>query len=234
MKAGAILGLLLLAIPAGAATVGFDAAADPFEPAAAFRVVLDLPVAAARGVTLGAGYDQRSFWTFENDGGNDRVETDFAPSVVLSRRHGTWTWAASYLHQSNGRLDAASRSWNRAVGRVTRHGDRWRASLALWAAFRVEDTNPDLRRTVGDGELVLAATGDGAWGGEAHLGFTFDPLDGTPLANATLRFTRRLPERVFPGGGVRALAEVRWGRGESLARNEEITRVLRVGLRVTR
>ena len=226
--------VLLVASRGEADVLRFDAAGDPFDRSAAFRLDLDLPVLSRDALVLGAGYAQRSFWTLDNDGGNDRVETDFAPGVFLRLRRGAWRIESAYVHQSNGRLDAASRSWNRAVGRVRRDFGTATFELALWAAFRVEDTNPDLRRTIGDGEVVWATDPERHWSGEVRLGFTFDPLDGSPITSAAARTTTALPTGLFPGAGVRGLLEIFWGRGESLARNEEIARALRIGLSLRR
>lgn len=227
-----LIAVLFTVTSADAASLRFDAAGDPIERASVFRIDLDLPVLARDGWTLGAGYGQRSFWTIENTGGNDRVETDFAPSVFVRRTKGPWTARTGYVHESNGRLNDASRSWNRILFALRRQTSWGSAEVVAWAAFRVEDTNPDLRRHVGDGAFVLATSDDRAWQAQLRTGFTFDPGDRGVFPNVRAQVLLDLPVAVFPGTHVRALVEARYGRGESLLRHEEITRALRVGVSI--
>lgn len=229
-----VLVLLLIALPAEAATLRFDAAGDPFERATVFRLDLDLPVRTVAGVTVGAAYGQRSFWTLKNNGGSDRVETDFAPLVYAQTSHGPWQFRAGHLHESNGRLNAASRAWNRAAVFVERAFDFGRVGLEAWYVYGLEDTNPDLRQTVGDGALTLATTVDALWSFELRTGFTVDPPDDGPITNLRARLLADPPRLFYDGDDVRLAFELFWGRGESLLRNEEITRAVRFGLTIAR
>lgn len=224
----------LLALPAGATHVRFDAAGDPFERATVFRLDLDLPVWTVAGVTTGAAYGQRSYWALTNDGGNDRVETDFAPMVYGQIARGRWGFRAGHLHESNGRLNEASRAWNRAALRVTRELDSARVGLDVWYAHGLEDTNPDLRRTVGDGAVFAATRIDPRWSFALRVGFTVDPPDDGPITNVRAQVVAASPRWFYDEDDVRLLLELFWGRGESLLRNEEITRAVRFGLSITR
>lgn len=229
-----VLIVLIGAGVADAARVRFDAAGDPFERNAVFRVDLDLPVRTIGGASLGAGYGQRSFWTLENDGSNDRVETDFAPTVYARTERGRWRGQLGYVHESNGLLNSSSRAWNRIVGRLRRSLDAGVVELQAWYVVSREDTNPDLRRAVGDGSLVFATDHTAAWAGELKLGFTFDPPDEGPITNVRARLTTRPPRVLYDGDDLSLALELFWGRGESLFRYDEIVRAVRFGVTVFR
>jgi phospholipase A1/A2 len=64
-------------------------------------------------------------------------------------------------HQSNGRADPLSRSWNRVIGQVGFEKDSWTATLRLWQRIkeRVDnDDNPDIVKFAGRGDLLVTKT----------------------------------------------------------------------------
>jgi len=117
---------------------------------------------------LYVAFRQNALWDADNDAQPFRVEANFRPEVGLaigsdggqwlSRRWPDWlALTIAYVHESNGLEGEHSRGWNRMIGavHVETAAARVRASVAGWYAFRVEDTNADLRRHAGDGELRL-------------------------------------------------------------------------------
>lgn len=224
------LSLLLLAPAARAETFWFDAAANPSNHTAKFRLAIDLPVLAGEDAAIGATYRQRSLWDVDNDDDPFRVESNFHPEVFVRHEVGPWRVQASFVHESNGLEGELSRGWNRWAATVGRSIEAGRLSVTAWAGFRVEDTNPDLRRTVGDGEVAFEGRGRGRVLPDARARFSLDPLDGSPLTSLRLAARVRGPEWLLPGGSGRLLFELFWGRGEMLQENARITRAARLGV----
>ena len=85
-----------------------------------------------------AGYTQRSFWQMYNRSAPFR-ETDYEPEVWLRRVVNTpllgWnvsTVALGLNHQSNGRSDQYSRSWNRVLGSVALERGNYAVVVRPW------------------------------------------------------------------------------------------------------
>jgi phospholipase A1 len=110
-------------------------------------------------------YTQQNHWQVYNDDVSSPFrETNYMPEVIASFRPGMtlgdWHWNqlnVGFTHQSNGRSDPISRSWNR----VFVEGGIERADFALlaraWARIEEsdeEDDNPDITDYMGYGELT--------------------------------------------------------------------------------
>ena len=234
MRLAWLILLLVIAVPARAASLGFDAAGDPSDRSAKFRVDVDLPVVRVGATTLGAAYGQRSLWDVDNDDDPFRVETNFRPQVYLQTHRGAWRWRAAYVHESNGLEEGLSRGWNRAVLTAGRPVGSWRVSVSAWIGFRVEDTNADLRRTVGDGEIHLRGDEGSFLAPVLRARWSLDPLDTSRITSVRAAVHLPLPDRVVPDRRVRLLVEAFWGRGEMLQHHERITRALRLGVAMGR
>jgi outer membrane phospholipase A len=140
----------------------------PGESAMKFQVDLSLWAVAtpARETGLYVAYAQRSFWDIDNDEQPFRVENDFRPEAGMAfgadagrRLFSRWpeglALSGAFVHESNGLELESSRGWNRIVGGVHFATEDVEASFLAWHAFRVEDTNADITRDAGDGELRL-------------------------------------------------------------------------------
>ena len=116
-------------------------------------------------------YTQSSRWQVYN-GDNSRPfrETNYEPEVLLVFRNGYrlggWHGRMASIginHQSNGRSDPFSRSWNRVIGTVALDREDWALTLRPW--WRVpdgsEDDNPDIENYMGRGDLTLVHTRGG-------------------------------------------------------------------------
>ncbi|MGM8932288.1 phospholipase A [Salinicola halophyticus] len=117
-------------------------------------------------------YTQRSWWqAYNSEASAPFRETNYEPEGFVSFDN-RWTvlgWTntinrVGFAHQSNGRSDPLSRSWNRIYAEsIFQRGD-WAVSVA--PHWRIpendeEDDNPDLENYIGYGDLtVVRAFGD--------------------------------------------------------------------------
>jgi phospholipase A1/A2 len=180
------------------------------------------------------GYTQRSFWQVYNKAESRPFrETNYEPELMLTfpvdyRVMGVrgGLLGVSLNHQSNGRNDPLSRSWNRLVGMAGFETANF--SLLARAWYRIpeasaDDDNPHITDYMGNGDL-LAHWRLGEHDVEALLKSNFDP--GNLKAGLQLSWS-------FPIPGTRA---IRWylqyyyGYGESMIDQEFL--VNRVGIGV--
>ncbi|QWP74889.1 phospholipase A [Lysobacter sp. K5869] len=111
------------------------------------------------------GYTQSSRWQVYN-GEDSRPfrETNYEPEVLLVFRNnyriGDWKgrmFAVGLNHQSNGRADPFSRSWNRVMFNIGLDRENWALMLRPW--YRIsdgnDDDNPDIEDYMGRGDLTL-------------------------------------------------------------------------------
>ncbi len=112
-------------------------------------------------------YTQRSWWqAYNTDASSPFRETNYEPEVFIDFDN---AWSAlgwvntrnriAFNHQSNGRSDPLSRSWNRVYLESTLQRGDW--ALTLAPHWRVpesdgDDDNPDIERFVGYGDIRLA------------------------------------------------------------------------------
>ncbi|MET3008581.1 phospholipase A [Stenotrophomonas koreensis] len=118
------------------------------------------------------GYTQSSRWqAYNSEVSRPFRETNYEPEVMLAFRNGYsllgWNGRMTALHlnhQSNGRSDPLSRSWNRVILNVGLDRDNWAVMLRPW--YRVpesnsEDNNPDIDDYIGRGDATVVWTRDG-------------------------------------------------------------------------
>ncbi|HRY90524.1 MAG TPA: phospholipase A [Rubrivivax sp.] len=152
---------------------------------------------------LWAAYTQQSQWQVYNDSGNASRpfrETNYMPELIVSWKPGMqwggWQWNLLNLalnHQSNGRSDVISRSWNRVIAGAGVENGNFALLGRLW--WRIpesddSDDNPTISDYYGWGDLSaiykwrdnsFAATirGNPSTGkGAGQLTFTSVPLLG--------------------------------------------------------
>ncbi|MBD2795501.1 phospholipase A [Xenorhabdus sp. 18] len=156
---------------------------------------------------LGASYTQRSWWQLSNKKESSPFrETNYEPQLFLAwltdYEFAGWRLReieAGFNHQSNGRPEATSRSWNRLYARFMMQNGNWQADLKSW--YRLpesvrHDDNPDMNRYMGYyrlkvgyiwGDSVFTAQGRYNWNsgyGSGELGWSY------PLANHVRIYTQ--------------------------------------------
>ncbi len=112
------------------------------------------------------GYTQRSFWqVYATDQSSPFRETNYEPEILLAYRTNYQLLGGkiraltlSLNHQSNGRAEPLSRSWNRLIGSLGWERGPFVVQLGAW--YRIpeaqeDDDNPDIDRFLGPGELSL-------------------------------------------------------------------------------
>lgn len=178
----------------------YDWAANAHKDELKFQISLAFPV--WRGIAgdnslLGASYTQASWWQALNDTESSPFrETNYEPQVFLA-------WATDYAtlggwkareieigfnHQSNGKAEPTSRSWNRGYARFMAQNGDWRVELKPWFRFSEsasEDDNPDITKYLGYyrarigyvlGESVFSLNSRYNWNsgyGSAELGWSY-------------------------------------------------------------
>jgi phospholipase A1/A2 len=113
-----------------------------------------------------AGYTQQSQWQLYNDTGNASRpfrETNYMPELILSYKPGLqwgglqWNlFNLAFNHQSNGRSDAISRSWNRIIASFgVEHQDLGVMARLWWRIPESSDSddNPTISDYYGWGDL---------------------------------------------------------------------------------
>lgn len=121
---------------------------------------------------LWTAYTQSSRWqVYNSDESRPFRETNYEPEVMLVFRtnYSVGDWRGRLLgvsldHQSNGRGDPLSRSWNRIIGSIGFDRGNWALVLRPW--WRIPDNgsegddNPDIADYMGRGDATLVWHGD--------------------------------------------------------------------------
>jgi len=182
---------------------------------------------------LWVGYTQSSRWQVY-DGAESRPfrETDYEPEVLLV--HGTdvdvFGWKLRMFdvginHQSNGRSDPYSRSWNRIVADLGFERGDWTLMLRPWWRIpeaRGDDNNPDIGDYVGRGELSLLRN----WNDQTFGVTLRHSLRGGDASRGSARLSWSVPL----DGKLRGYVELFHGYGESLIDYNHEATYLGVGL----
>ena len=164
-----------------------------------FQLSLAFPLwrgIAGENSVLAASYTQRSWWQLSNKKESAPFrETNYEPQLFLGwatdYKFAGWTLReieTGFNHESNGRSDPTSRSWNRAYARFMVQKGNLQLDLKPWYRFSESaqrDDNPEINRYMGYyrlkagyrlGERVITATGRYNWNsgyGAAELGWSY-------------------------------------------------------------
>lgn len=115
---------------------------------------------------LWMAYTQSSHWqVYSAETSRPFRETNYEPEVMLTFRNnyqiGGWNGRLAGVginHQSNGRADPLSRSWNRVVGMIGLDRENWALTVRPWWRVKEsasEDNNSDIEDFVGRGDATL-------------------------------------------------------------------------------
>ena len=120
---------------------------------------------------LWMGYTQSSRWqVYNTEQSSPFRETNYEPELLLVFRnnYSLLGWkgrmaAVGINHQSNGRGEPLSRSWNRLMFNVGLDRENWALTLRPWVRIDdgSDDDNPDIEDYMGRGDLTLVHTRDG-------------------------------------------------------------------------
>lgn len=167
---------------------------------------------------LFAGYTQRSFWQMYNRAASSPFrETDYEPELwfrgVVNQSVLGWnvsTVALGLNHQSNGRGNDNSSSWNRVLGSVAFERGNYAVVLRPWWRIpenSATDNNPDITNYMGHFDLdVLARYGQ----------HSFDVMLRNNLKTQGNRGAIQLGWSYPLTAKIKAYAQVFSGYGESL------------------
>ena len=168
---------------------------------------------------LWVGYTQSSRWQVYNAKQSRPFrETDYEPDAMLvfNTHYQVLGWDGRLLgiglvHQSNGRSNPLSRSWNRVIANVGFEREGWTVMFRPW--WRIPesastDDNPDISDYMGRGEVQVVHE----WRGQ-EFGLTLrDSFRGGSRQHGSARFSWSFPI----AGNLRGYAELFKGYGESL------------------
>jgi phospholipase A1 len=132
-----------------------------------FQISIKIPLTHdlfMEGDGLYAGYTQKSFWqAYSKEISSPFRENNFNPEIFYRMKLDEEVLGLNariltlgFEHESNGRAEPLSRSWNRIYGIVV--AEKSNLTLALKAWYRIpekasEDNNPDITTYLGYGEL---------------------------------------------------------------------------------
>jgi phospholipase A1 len=165
------------------------------------------------------GYTQSSRWQVYNDKESRPFrESDYEPEAMLvfDTHYHALGWDSRLLgiginHQSNGRSDPFSRSWNRIVADIGIEREGWTVMLRPWWRIpesRSDDNNPDINDYMGRGEMQVLHL----WNSQ-EFGLTLrHSLRGGDANHGSARFSWSFPM----SGNLRGYLEAFSGYGESL------------------
>lgn len=180
------------------------------------------------------GYTQQSYWQAYNGHSSSPFrETNYEPELLL--RYPVeepllgFNWRSmgiSLNHQSNGRSDRLSRSWNRIMLEFVGERDNLYISFKPW--WRIpedhdDDDNPDIHRYMGNFELLLL---------KKHSEHTYGMLLRNNLRSDNrgalqLDYTYRLNKR------LRGYVQIFSGYGESLIDYDHHNKRIGIGVMLT-
>lgn len=145
---------------------------------------------------LAVSYTQRSWWQLSNKKESSPFrETNYEPQVFVGwltdNQFAGWTLReieTGFNHESNGRSEPTSRSWNRVYARAMAQNGNWQVDLKPW--YRIHesegrDDNSDITKYMGYyrlkvgyalGDSVFTTTGRYNWNtgyGGAELGWSY-------------------------------------------------------------
>ncbi|MCU0291504.1 MAG: phospholipase A [Thermoanaerobaculaceae bacterium] len=168
---------------------------------------------------LWVAYTQSSRWQVYNSAESRPFrETNYEPEVMLvfDTHYEVLGWQGRLLgigvnHQSNGRSNPLSRSWNRIIADVGFERDGWTVMVRPWWRIsepREDDDNPDISDYMGRGEVQVVYEV-----GRQELGLLLrHSLRGGSHSHGAAQLTWSFPM----GGNFRGYLELFEGYGESM------------------
>ncbi len=179
---------------------------------------------------LWLAYTQQSNWQLYNGGLSSPFrETNYEPEAILSLRTDAtllgWRWRLlnlGFVHQSNGRPEPLSRSWNRVYAQFGLERGNFTLLLRPWLRLPEHaetDDNPDIRRYLGSGDVRLA------WGRGGHVLSALGRYSGSGKRGGLQL------DWAFPiTGALKGYVQLSSGYGESLIDYNHAQKTLGIGI----
>jgi phospholipase A1 len=169
---------------------------------------------------LWAAYTQQSSWQIYNDSVSRPFrETNYQPELILAWRPDLewngWRWRLAALalnHQSNGRAEPLSRSWNRVYAQFGVEKDNFALLVRPWYRFEEsadQDDNPDITDYLGHGDVTAF------WRVGEHA-FTLTGRGNVGTGKGAVQADWSFPLAQTWFGPLRGRVQVFSGYGESL------------------
>jgi phospholipase A1 len=147
-------------------------------------------------ISLWGAFTIQSWWqAYASDVSAPFRETNYEPEIFAAMPVQGSLWGINFRevalglnHQSNGRSDPISRSWNRVTGRVIFDSGNLAGYARLWARIQEseeDDDNPNIERYLGQGEFALAYR----WGQQTFAGILKNNLRADNRSGLQLDWT---------------------------------------------
>ena len=185
------------------------------------------------GGDVWVGYTQSSRWQVYNSKlSRPFRETNYEPEAMLvfDTHYNVFGWQGRLLgigvdHQSNGRSNPLSRSWNRVIADVGFERPGWTVMIRPWWRIpesRVDDNNPDISDYMGRAEAQIVHE----WHGQEFGLLLRHSLRGGSRSHGAGQFTWSFPM----AGNLRGYMELFKGYGESMIDYNHNATYLGVGI----
>ena len=184
---------------------------------------------------MSVAYTNRSFWqAYNSDNSSPFRETNHEPELIMTWLNDMsilgWQNVANQIafnHQSNGRSEPLSRSWNRIYANLVFEKDQYYFALKPWYRIpekKEDDDNPDIETYLGHFEF----TGGINAGAHNYSMMLRNNLRSNNKGAVELRWS-------FPmGNRVRGYLKYFNGYGESLIDYDESVQTLGIGFELAR
>ena len=182
---------------------------------------------------LWVGYTQSSHWQVYNQQlSRPMRETNYEPEAMLvfDTHYRVFGWdgrllGVSFNHQSNGRNNPLSRSWNRVIANIGFERPNWVVMFRPWwrvPESRSDDNNPDISDYMGRGDVQIVHE----WNGQEFSMMLRHSLRGGARSHGAARFTWSFPL----AGNLRGYLQAFKGYGESMIDYNHNATYLGVGI----
>ncbi|MEL0628544.1 phospholipase A [Psychromonas aquatilis] len=195
-----------------------------------FDHIADLPISGY------VAYTQVSFWqAYDTKGSAPFRETNYEPEAFLvwdtdKKLAAGWEFKSAsfgFTHQSNGRSEPSSRSWNRLNGNLVFSRQNLVVNVNPWYRFSEssdDDDNPDLLDYFGHGQVMLAYKQDD----HVYSLVSRNNLE-SGFSKGSLKASWSFPLY----GRIKGYIQVFSGYGNSLIEYNEYTNTVGLGIAVT-